>query len=43
MDKRGSSILLHIASSPSLFGIGDFGLSVYKFADFLNQIHKEYG
>uniref|UniRef100_A0A7C4UBQ4 4-alpha-glucanotransferase n=1 Tax=candidate division WOR-3 bacterium TaxID=2052148 RepID=A0A7C4UBQ4_UNCW3 len=32
---RKSGILLHISSLPSQFGIGDFGESSYRFADFL--------
>jgi 4-alpha-glucanotransferase len=32
---RGSGVLLHIASLPSPYGIGDFGAAAYRFADFL--------
>ena len=32
---RASGILLHPTSFPSRFGIGDFGLSAYRFVDFL--------
>jgi 4-alpha-glucanotransferase len=35
MKDRRSGILLHITSLPSRFGIGDFGVEAYKFADFL--------
>lgn len=33
--KRESGVLLHISSLPGRFGIGDFGPSAVKFADFL--------
>jgi 4-alpha-glucanotransferase len=42
MKKRGSGILLHISSLPSLYGIGDFGPSAYQFADILTQINQRY-
>jgi len=32
---RSSGILLHLTSLPARFGIGDFGLSAFEFADFL--------
>lgn len=36
-DARTSGILLHIASLPSRYGIGDLGPSAYAFADFLAE------
>jgi len=35
VSNRSSGILLHIASLPGKYGIGDFGLGAYKFVDFL--------
>lgn len=35
MKRRGSGILLHITSLPSMYGIGDMGPAAYGFADFL--------
>ncbi|HLB05565.1 MAG TPA: 4-alpha-glucanotransferase [Thermodesulfobacteriota bacterium] len=35
MNRRGSGILLHISSIPSMHGIGDLGPGAYRFADFL--------
>ncbi|MDO8445940.1 MAG: 4-alpha-glucanotransferase [Deltaproteobacteria bacterium] len=35
MNRRGSGILLHISSLPSMHGIGDLGPGAYRFADFL--------
>ena len=37
MKKRGSGILLHITSLPSLYGIGDMGPDAYRFVDFLKE------
>ena len=37
MGKRGSGVLLHITSLPSVHGIGDFGPEAYRFADFLQD------
>ncbi|MHC4636656.1 MAG: 4-alpha-glucanotransferase, partial [Planctomycetota bacterium] len=37
MKYRSSGILLHITSLPSKFGIGDFGPTARKFADFLSS------
>ena len=37
MGKRGSGVLLHITSLPSIHGIGDFGPEAYRFADFLQD------
>lgn len=42
MHKRGSGILLHIASLPSPFGIGDLGAEAFRFADFLSATHQSY-
>ena len=35
--KRGSGILMHIASLPGKYGIGTFGKSAYEFCDFLEK------
>jgi len=35
VSNRSSGILLHVASLPGKYGIGDFGLGAYKFVDFL--------
>lgn len=35
MQTRKSGLLLHITSLPTHYGIGDFGPSAYRFADFL--------
>jgi 4-alpha-glucanotransferase len=32
---RAAGVLLHVSSLPGAFGVGDFGPSAYKFADFL--------
>lgn len=42
MFKRGSGILLHISSLPSIGGIGDFGPAAYDFVDFLNRADQSY-
>ena len=42
MKKRASGILLHVTSLPSLYGIGDFGSSSYRFADFLSQAKQRF-
>ena len=42
MDRRASGILLHISSLPSEFGIGDFGSTAFKFADFLEVTKQCY-
>ncbi len=42
MNGRGSGLLLHISSLPSLFGIGDLGPQAYRFADFLAGSHQRY-
>jgi len=42
MKKRGSGILLHIASLPSPYGIGDLGPGAYGFADFLAENRQSY-
>jgi len=41
MNKRGSGILLHVTSLPSLYGIGDLGPWAYRFADFLEENEAE--
>ena len=33
--KRSSGVLLHIASLPGKYGIGQLGKEAYEFADFL--------
>ena len=35
--KRGSGIIMHIASLPGKYGIGTFGKEAYEFADFLKK------
>ena len=35
--ERASGVLLPIFSLPSYLGVGDFGLSAYKFIDFLKR------
>ncbi|MBI5408409.1 MAG: 4-alpha-glucanotransferase [Nitrospirae bacterium] len=40
MKKRGSGILLHITSLPSVYGVGDFGPEAYRFADFLAETRQ---
>jgi 4-alpha-glucanotransferase len=37
---RASGILLHITSLPGPYGIGDFGPSAYRFADWLEQARQ---
>lgn len=37
MIKRGSGILLHVTSLPSLYGIGDLGPEAYAFIDYLAE------
>lgn len=39
---RGSGILLHPSSLPSPFGIGDFGPTARRFADFLRETRQKY-
>lgn len=39
---RGSGILLHITSLPSLYGIGTLGKAAYDFADFLEKSGQKY-
>lgn len=41
MIKRSSGILMHIASLPSEFGIGDFGKGAYEFIDFLEKSNQK--
>ena len=40
--RRGSGILLHISSLPSVCAIGGFGPWAYKFADFLEKAGQSY-
>jgi 4-alpha-glucanotransferase len=42
LTERGSGILLHVSSLPSLGGIGDLGPSAYAFADFLSAAEQQY-
>ncbi len=42
MNKRGSGILLPIASLPSKYGIGSFSKSAYQFVDFLKKSDQKY-
>ncbi len=42
MGKRGSGVLLHITSLPSIHGIGDFGPESYRFADFLSEAEQAF-
>ncbi len=42
MFKRGSGILMHIASLPSPYGIGTFGKEAYDFVDFLVGAGQKY-
>ena len=42
MKRRGSGILLHLTSLPSLFGIGDMGPGAYRFADFLAEAKQSF-
>lgn len=42
MNLRGSGILFHITSLPSMYGIGDLGPAAFRFADFLTDSHQRY-
>ncbi len=42
MPERGSGILLHIASLPSPYGIGDLGPWAYRFVDILVEAGQKY-
>jgi 4-alpha-glucanotransferase len=42
MTRRGSGILLHITSLPSLYGIGDLGPEAYRFVDFLSETKQSF-
>ena len=42
MKSKSAGVLLHITSLPNHFGIGDFGLSAYKFVDSLNASGQSY-
>lgn len=39
---RGSGLLLHLTSLPSVYGIGDLGPAAYQFADFLAEAGQKY-
>jgi 4-alpha-glucanotransferase len=39
---RGSGILLHVTSLPSLYGIGDLGPAAYEFADVLAEAGQKF-
>ena len=36
LNKRSAGVLLHLSSLPSDTGIGNFGISAYRFIDFLS-------
>jgi 4-alpha-glucanotransferase len=40
--RRGSGVLLHLSSLPSVYGIGDLGPSAYRFIDFLHSAKQKY-
>lgn len=40
--KRSSGVLLHIASLPGKYGIGQLGKEAYEFADFLSRAGQSY-
>lgn len=40
--KRGSGVIMHIASLPNKYGIGTFGKEAYEFADFLKKAGQKY-
>lgn len=40
--KRGSGVIMHIASLPGKYGIGTFGKKAYEFADFLKKSGQRY-
>lgn len=42
MKRRGSGVLLHITSLPSLYGVGDLGPWAYKSADFLAETKQSF-
>ena len=42
MRRRANGVLLHISSLPTRFGIGDFGPSAYRFAEFLRDSRQSY-
>ena len=39
---RGSGVLLHVTSLPSVYGIGDLGPAAYQFVDFLAEARQKY-
>ena len=42
MKRRGSGILIHITSLPSIYGIGDLGPDAYAFVEFLVKTRQSY-
>ncbi|MDG5816056.1 4-alpha-glucanotransferase [Chitinispirillales bacterium ANBcel5] len=42
MYTRGSGVLMHITSLPSIHGIGDLGPQAYRFADYLSDVKQKY-
>ena len=42
MNRRGSGILIHITSLPSVYGIGDLGPGAYDFVEFLVKTRQSY-
>ncbi|BBL68280.1 4-alpha-glucanotransferase [Methanoculleus chikugoensis] len=42
MNRRGSGVLLHITSLPSVYGIGDLGPAAYRFVDLLAGAGQRY-
>jgi len=40
--ERGSGVLLHISSLPSLYGIGTFGKEAYNFVRLLKKAKQKY-
>ncbi|MBN1308598.1 MAG: 4-alpha-glucanotransferase [Chitinispirillaceae bacterium] len=42
MFPRGSGVLLHISSLPSVYGIGDLGPEAYAFVDLLHEASQTY-
>jgi 4-alpha-glucanotransferase len=42
MKRRGSGILLHLTSLPTIFGIGDMGPSARQFLEFLTKTKQRY-
>lgn len=42
LKRRSSGVLMHLTSIPTKYGIGDFGVEAYKFADFLKAAGQNY-